>query len=45
LDLISTKKISMQNLITHTFGLEKLEEALKLSMDGEALKVCIKPQV
>lgn len=44
LDMISTKKISLTNLITHKFDLCDLEKALKLGINSEAIKVCIKPQ-
>jgi L-iditol 2-dehydrogenase len=44
LDMIASKKISMANLITHNFNLCDLEQALKLGINGEALKICIKPQ-
>lgn len=42
LSLISSSKVDMKDLISHEMKLEDLEEALKLSINGEALKVCIK---
>jgi threonine dehydrogenase-like Zn-dependent dehydrogenase len=44
LELISNKKISLENLITHNFKLADLQKALELSLSGEALKISIKPQ-
>ena len=44
LDLINTKKISVENLITHSFELKDLKEALEIGIRGESLKICIKPQ-
>jgi L-iditol 2-dehydrogenase len=43
LELICTNKISMANLITHRFELADLQNALELSIRGEALKICIMP--
>ena len=42
LDLLGTKKIDMKDLITHEMPLEKLEDALKLMIKGEAMKVLIR---
>lgn len=42
LDLIASSKINMKDLISHEMKLEDLENALKFSIDGKALKVSIK---
>ncbi len=42
LDLISTNTIKMEDLISHEMSLEKLEDALKMMISGEALKVVLR---
>jgi L-iditol 2-dehydrogenase len=41
LDLLAEGKLPAELLITHTFGLEKIVEAYKSAISGEALKVII----
>ncbi len=43
LRLIYEDKLPVEKLITKTFPLEKTEEALKMQMNGEAVKILIKP--
>lgn len=42
LDILATKRIRTENIITHELPLEKIVEGINLSMRGEALKVYIK---
>lgn len=43
LELISSGAISMNDLISHEYPLEKLEEALELQLSGQAMKIAIRP--
>lgn len=43
LRLISEEKLPVEKLITSTVSLDKTEDAIKMHMNGEALKVLIKP--
>lgn len=46
LDLLNTKRFNAQPLITHTFGLEQVGEAIQLLLrGGESLKILIKPSL
>ena len=43
MDIIEKKKINIKDMITHTFPLEKLKEAIELAADpgNESLKIII----
>jgi L-iditol 2-dehydrogenase len=43
LDLISRGEIPAELLITHTFSLEKVDEAFETAASGNGLKVVVKP--
>jgi len=43
LALLESKKINIDDLLTHTMPLTDLEKALQLMLSGEALKVVVKP--
>jgi len=43
LELLASKKINGDDLITHRFPLEKIKEALEVARSGKGLKVIVKP--
>ena len=43
LDLLRSEAVAMAPLVTHTLPLERLEDALRLVMDREAIKVALLP--
>ncbi len=43
--LISQKKLQLKPLITHRYPVEKLEEAIKMQMGSESVKVVIVPEM
>ncbi len=43
-NLINSKMIHLEKLITHCYGLEKVEEAIKMQMSNESIKVVVHPQ-
>ena len=42
INLINNKKINFNNLITHEFNLEKINDAIKLFKTGQAGRILIK---
>jgi len=42
LDILSTKRMMTENIVTHTLPLKKIVDGIKMSISGEALKVYIK---
>jgi 2-desacetyl-2-hydroxyethyl bacteriochlorophyllide A dehydrogenase len=42
--LISTKRLNLKPLVTHRYPVEKLEEAIKMQMGNESVKVMIIPE-
>ncbi|MEM1486382.1 alcohol dehydrogenase catalytic domain-containing protein [Oscillospiraceae bacterium PP1C4] len=42
LDILSTKTMKTENIITHTLPLERIVEGINMSISGEALKVYLK---
>lgn len=42
-DLINSKRIGTELLITHRFGLDRLEDAIKAQMNSGSIKVIVKP--
>jgi L-iditol 2-dehydrogenase len=43
LDVLKRKLVSAELLVTHTFGLEQIDEAFQTAASGEGLKVVIIP--
>lgn len=43
-NLINSKMIDLEKLITHRYGLEKVEDAIKMQMSSESIKVVVHPQ-
>lgn len=43
-NLINSKKLRIAELITHSFGLEDLEQGIHMQMSSESVKVIIHPQ-
>lgn len=43
-NLINSGALRIQELITHRFGLEQLEQAIKMQMSAESIKVMVHPQ-
>lgn len=43
-NLINSGKLEIRKLITHTFGLDRLDEAIHEQMSSESIKVVIHPQ-
>lgn len=44
INLINSGKLEIGELITHTFGLEQLEDAIDKQMDSDSIKVIVRPQ-
>ena len=42
-DLIRSGRIQIKKLITHTFGIDRLEDAIRCQMGNESIKVIVKP--
>ena len=42
-ELLSAGRINVKPLITHTFGLGEMEQAIKMQMGGESIKVMVLP--
>ena len=42
-ELLNTGRINVEPVITHTFGLDGVEAAIKMQMSGKAVKVLVKP--
>ena len=42
-ELINRKKIRLEEIITHSFPLEQLEQAVQMQMSDESLKVIVEP--
>ena len=42
-DLIDSGRIEIKKLITHTFDIDHLEDAIKCQMGSESIKVIVKP--
>lgn len=43
MEILGNKKFDIQGLITHTFGLEEIENAFEKAISGEGLKISIVP--
>ena len=43
-NLINSKKLKIENLITHRYDLEHLDEAIHMQMSSESIKVVVHPQ-
>jgi len=43
MEILSNKKFDIRGLITHTFGLEEIEDAFGKAISGEGLKISIVP--
>ena len=43
-NLINTGRLEIKKLITHTYGLSRLEEAVRMQMGTESIKVMVHPQ-
>lgn len=43
-NIINNKKIEIEKLITHTYGLKQLEEGINMQMKDESIKVIVHPQ-
>lgn len=43
-NLINSGKLEIKRLITHTFGLNQLDEAIQMQMSSDSIKVVIHPQ-
>lgn len=43
-NLINSGRMKLDPLITHRFGLEKVEDAIKMQMSSESIKVVVHPQ-
>lgn len=41
--LISTGKINLEHIITHSFPVDKVEDAIKMQMSDESIKVIVEP--
>jgi Zn-dependent alcohol dehydrogenase len=41
LDILSTKRLRSDRIVTHTLPLDKIKDGIMLSSSGEALKVYI----
>jgi Zn-dependent alcohol dehydrogenase len=44
MEILSNKEFDIQGLITHTFGLEEIEDAFEKVISGEGLKIAIIPK-
>ena len=44
MEILSKKEFDIRGLITHTFGLEEIEEAFEKAISGEGLKISIVPK-
>ena len=44
-DLIDSGRIQIKKLLTHTFDIDHLEEAIKCQMGSESIKVIVKPNL
>ena len=42
-ELLSAGRINVEPLITHTFGIGEMEQAIKMQMGGESIKVMVLP--
>ena len=42
-NLLNQEKINIQRLITHRYGLDEAEEAIRKQSDGDSIKVLVKP--
>ena len=43
-NLINSGMIQLKKLITHRYGLEGVEDAIKMQMSNESIKVVVHPQ-
>lgn len=43
-NLLNSGRLEIKKLITHAYGLEHLEEAIKMQMSNESIKVVVHPQ-
>lgn len=43
MELLSAGRINVEPLITHTFGIGEMEQAIKMQMGGESIKVMVLP--
>lgn len=42
--MINSGRLKLKELITHTYRIDQLEEAIKMQMFAESIKVCVHPQ-
>ena len=42
-ELLNSGRVKSAPLITHRYGLDKVEAAIKMQMSGESIKVLVKP--
>lgn len=43
-NLINSGRLQLSKLVTHTFPIEKLEEAIQCQMSPESIKVMVTPE-